>query len=75
MVMQVTLDGVVRRGFSKEVTFELRSGERRVSINVQSSGRAFWAEEAMAKPRERTGLQSWRNREEVLGPELRKQTR
>lgn len=34
MVMQVTLDGVVRRGFSKEVTFELRPGERRVSINV-----------------------------------------
>lgn len=51
------------------MTPELRSEERRVSIK----GRVFWAEEAKAKPREETGVQSWRTERRPLGTEQTEQ--
>ena len=67
MDMWTALDRMVRKGFFTEVTFGQRPREKRVSMQREIQGRAFWAKEARAKQREGAGLQSWKKSKEVPG--------
>lgn len=71
MDMWTALERMVRKGFSTEVTFGQRPREKRVSMQREIQGRAFWAKEARGKQREGQDCRAGRKARRSLGPGVR----